>query len=136
VVRAQDAGHIGRLGVPAGLSLVDFETSGGTKIAPGTVVISVAGTHSEPRTLLAWNGAGDVWFVTVDGRQSSSKGWSLAEAAGFLSDLGASDAVNFDGGGGTTFVVRGKIVNSASDNAKNNKPGSVRKAVSVFAAVS
>jgi hypothetical protein len=188
VARAQDAGQIGRLGSPAGLTLVEVETGGGTQIASGTVVISAAGaakaavqtlwdhrggaatlrlatspsvretigvqpvvlsggrrvfpssgafyTHREPRTLLAWNGAGDVWFVTVDGRQSSSKGWSLAEAAGFLTDLGASDAVNFDGGGGTTFVVRGKIVNSPSDNAKKGKPGSVRKAVSVFAAVS
>jgi hypothetical protein len=189
VARAQDAGQIGRLGVPAALSLVDVKTEGGTKIQPGTVVISAAGTgkaavqalwnrrggsaaklrlatlpsvretigvqpvvlaggrrvfansgsfytHREPRTLLAWNGAGDVWFVTVDGRQSSSKGWSLAEAAQFVADLGASDAVNFDGGGGTTFVVRGKVMNSPSDNAKNNKPGSVRKAVNAFTAIS
>jgi hypothetical protein len=185
VARAQDVGQIGRLGVSAGLNLVDVETGGGTKIQPGTVVISGAGigkaavqalwdrrggatlrlatspsvretigvqpvilaggrrafpnsgafyTAREPRTVLAWNRAGDVWFVTVDGRQSSSKGWSVAEAAAFVSDLGASDAVNFDGGGGTTFIVRGKVVNSPSDNAKKGKPGSVRKAVNVFAA--
>jgi hypothetical protein len=191
VARAQEAGQIGRLGTPAGLTLVDVETKGGTKISPGTVVISAAGTgkaavqalwdrrggigtavslrlatfpsvretigvqpvvlaggrrgfpnsggfytHREPRTLLAWNGAGDVWFVTVDGRQSSSKGWSLAEAAGFVAELGAGYAVNFDGGGGTTFVVRGKVVNSPSDDAKNNKPGSVRRAVNVLTAIS
>lgn len=91
-------------------------------------------TSREPRTLLGWNGAGDVWLITVDGRQSSSKGWSMAEAAAFASRLGATEAVNFDGGGGTTFVVRGTVVNRVSDE-KDDKP-SVRRAVNAFTIVS
>jgi hypothetical protein len=92
-------------------------------------------TRREPRTLLAWNQAGDLWLITVDGRQPSSKGWSMAEAADFASRLGATDAVNFDGGGGTTFVVQGRVVNRPSDNVKGSKPGTVRKAVNALTVV-
>lgn len=49
--------------------------------------------------------------------------------------LGASEAVNFDGGGGTTFVVRRKIVNSPSDGAKSHKAGKPRRAVNVLTAI-
>ena len=87
----------------------------------------------EPRTLVGWNGAGDIWLVTVDGRQSTSKGWSMTEAADFASSLGATDALNLDGGGGTTFVVRGTVVNRPSDE-KNKKP-SVRRAVNALTVV-
>lgn len=89
----------------------------------------------EPRTLLAWNRSGEAWLITVDGRQSSSKGWSMAEAADFAGSLGATDAVNFDGGGGTTFVVQGKVVNSPSDDPKGGKPGNARRAVNALAVV-
>jgi hypothetical protein len=87
----------------------------------------------EPRTLVGWNGAGDIWLVTVDGRQPTSKGWSMTEAADFASRLGATDALNLDGGGGTTFVVRGSVVNRPSDQ-KNKKP-SVRRAVNALTVV-
>ena len=60
-----------------------------------------------PRTAvgLAANGR-RLFLVTVDGRQQGySDGMSLAELAALLRDLGASDAINLDGGGSTTFVV-------------------------------
>lgn len=105
--------------------------AGGKKVFPNSGSFY---TRREPRTLLAWNGAGHVWFVAVDGRQSHSKGWSMAEAADFVAGLGATEAVNFDGGGGTAFVLRGKVVNSPSDGAKGKKPGKLRRAVNIFAA--
>jgi hypothetical protein len=46
---------------------------------------------------------------------------NLAQAADFLAGLGATDAVNFDGGGGTTFVVAGEVKNLPSD-AENPGP--------------
>lgn len=92
-------------------------------------------TKREPRTLLAWNRSGDTWLIAADGRQKSSKGWSMTEAADFARSLGATDAVNFDGGGGTTFVVKGKVVNRPSDSAKGSKPGNVRRAVNALAVV-
>ncbi len=56
-----------------------------------------------------------LYLVTVDGRQSSSDGMSLDELSKFLIDLGAYHAINLDGGGSTTMVVRGEVMNSPSD---------------------
>jgi|GEM_PF-1809192 len=70
----------------------------------------------QPHTLVAWNKAGDVFLVAVDGRQATSVGMTMDEAADFLLGLGATDAVNLDGGGGTTFVEGATVVNRPSDN--------------------
>ncbi len=56
-----------------------------------------------------------VYLCTVDGRQSSSLGMNFTEMANFLLTLGIKDAFNLDGGGSTTMVVRGAVVNSPSD---------------------
>lgn len=56
-----------------------------------------------------------LYLVTVDGRQESSVGMSLPELADFLVNFGVYRAVNMDGGGSTTMVVRNSIVNSPSD---------------------
>ncbi len=58
-----------------------------------------------------------MYLCTVDGRQASSIGMTFAEMANFLLSIGSWDAFNFDGGGSTTMVVRGAIVNSPSDPA-------------------
>ena len=70
----------------------------------------------QPRTLVGWNTAGDKLLVTVDGRQpDASVGMSLAEAADLLLSLGATDGINLDGGGSTTFVADGTVLNTPSD---------------------
>jgi hypothetical protein len=69
-----------------------------------------------PRTVVGWTPAGDVLLVTVDGRQPDvSVGMSLFEATDFLLGLGATEAMNLDGGGSTTFVQSGNVVNRVSD---------------------
>jgi hypothetical protein len=58
-----------------------------------------------PRTLLGWNGSGEILLVTVDGREHGvSDGLTLDEAADLLRSLGATEGINLDGGGSTTFV--------------------------------
>ena len=58
-----------------------------------------------PRTLLGWNAAGETLLVTADGRDPGvSDGLTLDEAADLLKSLGATDGINLDGGGSTTFV--------------------------------
>ena len=42
---------------------------------------------------------------------------SLVELAKVMMQLGAYDAMNFDGGGSTTMVIGGQIVNRPSDQA-------------------
>lgn len=56
-----------------------------------------------------------LFLCTVDGRQSTSVGMNYREMADFLLAIGVWHATNLDGGGSTTMVVRGKIVNSPSD---------------------
>ena len=69
-----------------------------------------------PRTLVGWTPGGDVLLVTVDGRQAeASVGMTLHEAANFLLALGVTEGINLDGGGSTTFVRGGKVVNKVSD---------------------
>jgi exopolysaccharide biosynthesis protein len=54
--------------------------------------------------------------VTVDGRQPSvSLGMTFAELTGLAQKLNLVNALNLDGGGSTTMVVKGKIVNHPSD---------------------
>lgn len=58
-----------------------------------------------PRTLIGWTPSGEVLLVVADGRAAGhSRGLTLEEAADLLQQLGASDGVNLDGGGSSTFV--------------------------------
>lgn len=69
-----------------------------------------------PRTAIGFSrDSTKIYFITVDGRQASSVGMTLDELANFMLTLGIWHAVNLDGGGSTTMVVRGKVVNSPSD---------------------
>jgi phosphodiester glycosidase len=69
-----------------------------------------------PRTAVGWNEAGDIWLVTVDGRQPGfSEGMTMRELADLMMKLGATEAINLDGGGSTTFVSRSVVVNRPSD---------------------
>lgn len=69
-----------------------------------------------PRTLIGRDREGDTWLVVVDGRQPGhSAGMTLDELTAFTRRLGLVDALNLDGGGSTTMVVKGKIVNRPSD---------------------
>jgi hypothetical protein len=70
------------------------------------------GRHA--RTALAWDRDGRRWIVTVDDGHGST-GWSLRQLTTYLRGLGATDACNLDGGGSSTMVVRGKVVNDPSD---------------------
>ena len=71
-----------------------------------------------PRTAAGVKKDGSVILLVVDGRSSLSAGMTLDELARYLLRLGARDAVNFDGGGSSEMVVRGKIVNKPSDGSE------------------
>jgi exopolysaccharide biosynthesis protein len=42
---------------------------------------------------------------------------SIPELSALMAELGCVEAVNLDGGGSTTMVVKGRVVNSPSDAA-------------------
>jgi hypothetical protein len=73
-------------------------------------------TDRHPRTAIAKLASGQLLLITVDGRQPGvSAGMSLNMLADLLLEFGAVDAINLDGGGSTTMVVRNKLVNRPSD---------------------
>jgi hypothetical protein len=65
-----------------------------------------------PRTAVALNQE-YIYFIVVDGRDRlRSLGMSMVELAGFAQiRLGASDAIAQDGGGSSTMVINGQVVN-------------------------
>jgi exopolysaccharide biosynthesis protein len=75
------------------------------------------GLTRQPRTLAGIKANGDLIFVTVDGRSpENSIGVSFHESAELLKALGAVSAINLDGGGSSTMVINGKLVNQPSDS--------------------
>jgi hypothetical protein len=76
-----------------------------------------------PRTAVGVRADGTLLFVTVDGRQpEESVGMSIPELTDLMLELGCVSAINLDGGGSTTMVVDGRIVNhpSSSGGARRN----------------
>lgn len=72
-----------------------------------------------PRTAVGMRADGAVLLVVVDGRRPDhSAGMTLPELIRLLRELGAVDALNLDGGGSTTLVVRGRVANRPSDPAE------------------
>jgi hypothetical protein len=71
----------------------------------------------EPRTAVGIDAnASTMWWVVVDGRKPGySAGATLRQLADFMKALGASEAINLDGGGSSTLWLDGKVVNQPSD---------------------
>lgn len=82
-----------------------------------------------PRTAVAKLKDGKFLMVTVDGRSESSGGIGLQNLAELLFELGATDAMNLDGGGSTTMFLDGKVVNKPSDKEGERR---VSDAILVF----
>jgi exopolysaccharide biosynthesis protein len=81
-------------------------------------------TTRHPRTGVGFSrDSSTLYLVTVDGRSESSSGMSLAEFASLMQALGVAQGLNLDGGGSTTLVLRGHVVNHPSDSTGERKVG-------------
>ena len=76
-----------------------------------------------PRTIAGVDAQGRTLIVTADGRQTTSLGLSIKESADVARSLGMVSAINLDGGGSTTMVQDGKVVNSPSDTTGERPVG-------------
>ena len=81
------------------------------------------GNHSiqgnQPRTALGVVAPNHFVFVVVDGRSTGySRGVTLPELAQIFVDLGATEAYNLDGGGSSTMVFDGELVNDPLGKGK------------------
>jgi hypothetical protein len=70
----------------------------------------------EPRTAIAFNDD-YIYYIVVDGRQAGySWGVTIGHLGNFaLIDLGATFGISIDGGGSSTMVLNGVVVNRPSD---------------------
>ena len=77
-------------------------------------------TTKHPRTLAGVREDGTILLVVIDGRQPElSNGATLIECAQLMDSLGAVKAINHDGGGSSTMLIRDgenfQVMNSPSD---------------------
>lgn len=80
---------------------------------------------SNPRTAIGQVGQGHYVFVVSDGRSSQSQGLSLYQLAQFMKSLGATTAYNLDGGGSSTMVFQGKVINNPTTTGHGTSERSV-----------
>ena len=81
---------------------------------------------SNPRTAIGIKADGTYLFVVSDGRTDESEGLSLAELAEFMQSLGAETAYNLDGGGSSTMVFNGEVVNTPTGGKAGHGAGNER----------
>ncbi|MBO5417911.1 MAG: phosphodiester glycosidase family protein, partial [Clostridia bacterium] len=92
----------------------------------------VSGTH--PRSVVGTNSDGTViYLMTVDGRQTVSKGVTLSQLADICKEFGMVNAINLDGGGSTQMVAK-TLENNTLHHV--NSPSENRKVINALAVTS
>ena len=81
---------------------------------------------SNPRTAIGVKADGTYLFVVADGRTDESEGLSLYELAEFMEEQGAVTAYNLDGGGSSTMVFNGNVINNPTGGRAGHGSGSER----------
>lgn len=76
---------------------------------------------SNPRTAIGIIDELHYVFLVSDGRTDESKGLSLYELATFMQSLDVSVGYNLDGGGSSTMVFNGKVINNPTTSGKTVK---------------
>ena len=85
--------------------------------------------YTHPRTAAGVTADGKLLLMLVDGRQRESRGVSLEELAALMVGVGAEEALNLDGGGSSSLVVNGKLLNNPAGRGRERE---VMSAVGVF----
>ena len=105
---------LGMPGIAEGIGGMPLLVRDRQNVAP-TMCWSAGFCGRNPRTGVGFTAGGQVLLLTVDGRQPGwSVGMTMAEFAQQFVRLGATWALNLDGGGSTTMVVRGDVKNRPS----------------------
>ena len=80
---------------------------------------------SNPRTAIGQISEGHYLLVVSDGRTGASSGLSLRQLAEVMQSLGAQVAYNLDGGGSSTMVFQGRVINNPTTNGRSIRERSV-----------
>ena len=105
-------------------------TFGPALISGGQVTVSSSdevgrAMTSNPRTAIGQISEGHYLLVVSDGRTKESAGLSLRQLAELMQSLGAQIAYNLDGGGSSTMVFQGRVVNNPTTNGRSIRERSV-----------
>lgn len=92
-------------------------------LSDGTITVSETeevgkAMASNPRTAIGMVEDLHYVFVVSDGRTGASEGLSLYELAQVMQSIGVKDAYNLDGGGSSTMVFMGEVVNNPTTSGK------------------
>jgi exopolysaccharide biosynthesis protein len=91
-------------------------------VREGTISRNAETRH--PRTAVGFSrDSSTLILLTVDGHAESEGGVTLGALAERMKALGAWEAMNFDGGGSTTMVIDGRVVNRPSDRTGERAVG-------------
>ena len=99
-------------------------------IVDGTIAVSEGeevgkAKSSNPRTAIGVIDPLHYVFVVSDGRTEESEGLSLYELADFMQSLGVTTGYNLDGGGSSTMVFNGEVINNPTSSGRSIKERSV-----------
>jgi len=88
----------------------------------GTISRNAETRH--PRSAIGFSrDSSTLFLLVVDGRTQRSVGMTLVELAALMRRVGAWQAMNFDGGGSSTMIVQGAVVNVPSDSTGERDVG-------------
>ena len=82
-------------------------------------------TARHPRTAVGRRADGTVVLVVADGRNELAAGLTMAELQQVMAALGCRDAINLDGGGSSTMVFNGSLINNPTTSGRSIKERSV-----------
>ena len=109
--------YTGKLAQAVGASHVILKNGAAATLSVGTEFSDTR----HPRTAAGVTDDGTIVLLVVDGRQPAiSNGASLVDLAHIMASFGCTDAVNLDGGGSSTFIVKnekGELVTENSPSA-------------------
>ncbi|HYQ32380.1 MAG TPA: phosphodiester glycosidase family protein [Lapillicoccus sp.] len=98
--------------------------SGDRPLLVNSVRTVVNNTIAHPRTAVGIDADGRrLYILVVDGRSTTSRGYTMVELADFMTALGVENAINLDGGGSSTMYTRNytggmAVVNEPSDGGE------------------
>lgn len=81
--------------------------------------------EDNPRTAIGMIEPGHYIIVVSDGRTRASDGLTLLQLAEFMQALGVTEGYNLDGGGSSTMVFMGEIINNPTTNGRRESERSV-----------
>jgi hypothetical protein len=81
-------------------------------------LISINNTTSRPRTAIGHTSNGMVIIVAIEGDNTAAGilGLNLTETANLMQSFGCTNAINLDGGGSTSMVIRGTLTVRPGDS--------------------